>query len=244
MTEAKPTDEFYSLFQFINEFLNDNLFDGQLPNSMIVVTRKKKTFGYFIPSRWQNKEAIRSDEIAINPSYFEQFPLVELLQTITHEMCHQWQYHFGKRKKARAYHDKEWSNKMVEIGLMPSNTGRPGGKKTGIAMMDYPIANGRFVIVANSLIKEKQFENLWFDRFVTYDKSFDIDKTNTYQDLGLDEQLIIPKKPIGQLIIPEVDKKVKVTYKCQDCDVKVWGKPSLSIRCDCKNNGKPFKANL
>lgn len=126
--KLNPTFEFYDLFQFIYDYFNENLFSSELPNCMIVITRKTKIFGYYSNERWINKENIKTDELAINPIYFSKYPLIEMLQTMAHEMVHLWQFHFG-RPSVRSYHNKEWGRKMQSIGLMPSNTGKEGKKK-------------------------------------------------------------------------------------------------------------------
>lgn len=90
------------------------------------------------------------DEIALNPDHFF-FGEVEILQTLGHEMCHQWQHHHGSPSRS-GYHNRQWAEMMEKIGLMPSSTGRPGGKKTGQKMGDYVIQNGIFIQVANDLI--------------------------------------------------------------------------------------------
>jgi hypothetical protein len=51
-----------------------------------------------------------------------------VLSTLVHEQAHLWQHHFGKPGRGR-YHNREWAAKMVEIGLIPSATGEPGGKQ-------------------------------------------------------------------------------------------------------------------
>jgi len=38
----------------------------------------------------------------------------------------------------------KWARKMEGIGLMPSSTGKPGGKKSGGKVGDYVIAGGCF----------------------------------------------------------------------------------------------------
>lgn len=53
----------------------------------------------------------------------------EALQALTYEMVHLYQHHFGDPGRGR-YLNKEWGNKMESIGLMPSSTGRPGGRRT------------------------------------------------------------------------------------------------------------------
>ncbi|WP_374762256.1 hypothetical protein [Massilia scottii] len=81
-------------------------------------------------------------------------------------MCHLWQHQHGTPARRR-YHDKEWGDKMEAIGLMPSATGVPGGKKTGDKMADYPIEGGRFLEVCRGLLT-RDFQISWYDRFVAY----------------------------------------------------------------------------
>ncbi len=58
-------------------------------------------------------------------------------------MCHLWQHHFGTPSRT-GYHNKEWAAKMREVGLIPSDTGKPGGKDTGQKVSDYLEEGGRF----------------------------------------------------------------------------------------------------
>jgi hypothetical protein len=58
-------------------------------------------------------------------------------------MAHLWQEHFGKPGRGR-YHNKQWAAKMEEIGLIPSHTGEPGGKRTGQSMSHYIQEGGPF----------------------------------------------------------------------------------------------------
>ena len=50
-------------------------------------------------------------------------------------MVHLWQHHRGTPGRGR-YHNQEWAEKMIEIGLMPTDTGKPGGRITGDHMAD------------------------------------------------------------------------------------------------------------
>jgi predicted SprT family Zn-dependent metalloprotease len=93
--------------------------------------RRRGSRGYFANSRFSHRrddEVI--DEIALNPATFLDCTDREIVSTAVHEMVHQWQHMFGKPGR-RGYHNREWARKMVEIGLIPSHTGEPGGKQTG-----------------------------------------------------------------------------------------------------------------
>jgi hypothetical protein len=73
------------------------------------------------------------------------------LSTLVHEMCHSWQQHFGKPSRT-GYHNRQWAAKMIEVGLMPSDTGAEGGKPTGQHMTHYIIDGGAFECAADELL--------------------------------------------------------------------------------------------
>ncbi|MEM9363662.1 MAG: SprT family zinc-dependent metalloprotease [Bacteroidota bacterium] len=244
---SRPTEEFYPWLQLIYDHFNETLFEGELPDCMITVMRKKGTLGIFSPVRWKKNNETSTDEIGINPSYFDQYPFIEILQTMAHEMCHQWQYHFGKPSRY-TYHNKEWAKKMESIGLMPSHNGKPGGEKTGQKMSDYPVANGLFVIASNQLISETSFRELWIDK-LKEDIVTPIPQevyNEIYLNSGLEPSLInVTQKPIPDLKLKEKKDKIrdlrkyKVKYTCPSCETNVWGKDQLIIYCgNCKGKLK------
>ena len=145
MNTPKPTMQMYSFVQDAYDFFNDKLFAGELPPCLLTLQREKNTMGYFSSNRWQGGGKQVVHEIALNPAFFITHKPLELMQTLVHEMVHLWQHEFGKPSH-RAYHNTEWANKMESIGLMPSDTGEPGGKRTGQRMSDYPIEGGAFYL--------------------------------------------------------------------------------------------------
>ena len=56
---------------------------------------------------------------------------------LAHEMLHLWQHENGMLSR-NDYHNAEYAKKSEEIGLVPSSTGQPGGKRTGQKMSHYP----------------------------------------------------------------------------------------------------------
>ena len=145
MNAPKPTMQMYAFVQDAYDFFNDRLFAGKLPPCLLTLQREKNTMGYFSSNRWQGGGKQVVHEIALNPAFFITHKPLELMQTLVHEMVHLWQHEFGKPSH-RAYHNTEWANKMESIGLMPSDTGEPGGKRTGQRMSDYPIEGGAFYL--------------------------------------------------------------------------------------------------
>lgn len=162
MNSKEPTIQMYSALNGAYSHFNQHLFNGRLPSCLLTVQRQPRMMGYASHERWINQARQFVDELAINPEYFLGGTLLEVFQTLVHEQCHIWQYHFGTPSR-RKYHNAEWADKMESVGLMPSDTGLPGGKRTGEHMADYVIDNGSFLAVARQFIADG-FELPWVDR--------------------------------------------------------------------------------
>ncbi|MCC8942823.1 SprT-like domain-containing protein [Bradyrhizobium sp. Arg68] len=222
---TNPTVQAYAELQAAFDHYNARLFDGQLPFCLITMQREARTYGYFSSQRFVHRhDKSTTDEIAINPAYFAVVPLLEVLQTLVHEMAHAWQFHFGKPGR-RGYHNKEWADKMEAIGLMPSNTGKPGGARTGEKMADYAITGGRFMQATDELLTRK-FSVSWLDRFPP---AHHVDGTPAAVNEDGDE--------LGELVEAGTrNRSNRVKYRCPICSTQVWGKPELRILCggdDC-----------
>ncbi len=140
--QENPSVETYALLNHAYEYFNKALFRGELPNCLITLQRYKTACGYFSAQQFENKNGVKTDEIALSPEYFGKGNK-ETMQTLVHEMCHLWQYHKGKPSR-NGYHNKEWGSKMKEVGLYPSSTSQEGGDETGQKMGDYAIKGGIF----------------------------------------------------------------------------------------------------
>jgi hypothetical protein len=164
-TPAKtPTLETYGELQAAYDHYNRELFHDALPPCLITLHREShKVLGYFSHKRFVRLADGRTatDEIAMNPIHFAGRTLTAVLSTLVHEMVHLWQAHFGNPSR-KAYHNKEWAEKMKSIGLQPSDTGETGGKETGQKMNHYIIAGGAFD-KANAVLLQGGFALSWAD---------------------------------------------------------------------------------
>jgi hypothetical protein len=133
----------YGGLQTTFDYLNRVLFDGMLPDVFITYQRKAHSGGYFSPNRFTDRVDDRDahHEIALNPDGFVGKSDKWIASILVHEMAHLWQQVFGRPSK-RGYHNKEWAAKMESLGLMPSNSGMVGGKRTGSQMSHYVIPGG------------------------------------------------------------------------------------------------------
>jgi len=151
-TRLDPIPQSYGPLGRAWKFFNRRLFAGALPPCLITLQRRKRSLGYFAGRRFKSADGVHvTDEIALNPTYFASSGAKDVLSTLAHEQAHQWQQHLGK-PSGSGYHNKQWAVKMREIGLIPSDTGRPGGKMTGPRMSHYIEPGGLFDRVADRLI--------------------------------------------------------------------------------------------
>lgn len=151
---AKPTREMYDELVVGYDHLNRTLFGGRLPACLITLQRSKKSYGYFKRDRFASAGGALADEIALNPAHFKTRTITEVLATLAHEMVHLWQHHEGAPGRGR-YHNREWAEKMKEIGLQPTATGEEGGAEVGEAMHHMIVAGGPFEKAAAKLLDRK-----------------------------------------------------------------------------------------
>lgn len=256
-----PSHALYHALTVAYDNFNKILFDGKLPTVIFTVQNKSTILGYFAPDRWASPEGERCHEIAINPAHMGQSRVVEVLQTLVHEMVHCWQHCYGTPTRS-SYHNKEWSKKMIAIGLQPSSTGKPGGATVGQQMSDYPLDDGPFIKACHRLVKEQAFRLPWIYRLKAITPTEGEEPTEEDSNIQLTEgSQLLEVKVGGQRRINELmdlkdpnaylystyselmpkdtffapplpsKSKKKTTYQCPVCLTKVWGRPGLNITC-------------
>ena len=234
----------YSIFAAFNEDLFRDILKQKLPDCIITLQRKVKTQGYFSQERWCQSKGKKCHEIGLNPSYFATHPLLNLMQIMVHQQCHLWQFEYGKPTNDANYHNKEWTDTMIKIGLQPNGIGKSEGKTTGQEMSQYALSDGAFI---QSCIKFVSQNNKlqWVD--VKAEKY-----SNNYVEQGIlsiltPEQQNILTVPISKgiagieikteyLKIRHAKGKIKYSCKCRKPEVNIWGRENLNIICGiCKH---------
>ena len=241
-TAIRPTEQTYNELQRAYDWFNVRLFDNKLPPCLITLQRNKRTMGYFSKDRFVAAGGEKTDEIAMNPEYFAVQPVAEVLSTLAHEMAHLWQEHFGKPGRGK-YHNQEWADKMVAIGLMPSHSGRPGGRTTGDQMDHYIEGQGEFMKACRQLLTN-DFQISWYDRFPAAMPAQNQNLQVPAPALALNDQFIDGSddeqsiRAVPALVNPKLslvnradDNSNRVKYRCSGCAIQVWGKPELNILC-------------
>lgn len=144
----------YKAYERAFDTLNNRLFDGKLPEVVLTLRAGRNANGYAWAKRFKihdsetpqdatedstalmemedadfqgtviEKETLQAfDEIAINPATANR-PARDVLGTLLHEMCHVWQFNFGKASR-NGYHNQQWAGKMIEVGLRPFSIQNP-----------------------------------------------------------------------------------------------------------------------
>ncbi|MBW4628217.1 MAG: hypothetical protein KME49_22570 [Brasilonema octagenarum HA4186-MV1] len=135
MAQSSPTLELWEFYQAAFDFFNDALFDSKLPQCLLTLSAKGRSHGHFTPKRWSKNSNSQSHEIALNPDLLRRRDTL-IFEILVRQMVSLWQHDHGTPSR-NDYHNAEWSAKMESIGLVPSDTGEPGGQKTGFRIRHY-----------------------------------------------------------------------------------------------------------
>lgn len=162
---SQPTQQTYGELERAFDFFNEHLFESRLPRCLITLQRQHETYGYFSRDRFMARDGSgeRTHEIALNPCYFAVHPIQMTLSVLVREMVSLDQVVNGEPGRRR-YRNKQWADMLEVIGLMPTDTGQPGGRRVGENVNHYIIEGGIFDQVCGKLVDD-QFSLSWVDRF-------------------------------------------------------------------------------
>jgi hypothetical protein len=210
-TVQNPTLEQWASYQSAFDYFNIVLFNGELPRCILNFSRHAKAYGFFAPVRWSKGETI-THEISLNPDTFSR-PLMATMATLVHEMCHLWDWEQGNTS-SRGYHGKSWADQMEAIGLMPTDTGLPGGKRTGFKVTHSIESDGLF---------EQAFKRMPTDYLIPW-QSATIARLPTKPGEG-------EAGKASKAGTQSARTRNKVKYSCPGCSLNVWGRSGLRLMC-------------
>lgn len=218
-----PTEQQFNALNGAYKYFNRKLFNNELPGCILNFSRLKGTHGFLAPERWKrvDEEEFGTHEISLTPTTLYR-PPIQIFSTLVHEMCHLWQWEFGSPSR-NGYHNKEWAAKTKQVGLIPSNTGKPEGKETGQRMTHYIEEGGRY---------QKAFEKMpkrYILPFTSLDGELMRSLIEGSGTDGSEEEVDERKKRLRKL---RPVSRNKTKYSCPGCQANVWGKPGLKIRCE------------
>lgn len=233
-----PTVDFYRNLQFAFDFFNAQLFDNALPPCLITMRASGRQFGYHHGSRFINRNGDLIDELGLHPGFFTLRPVEEVLSTLVHEMVHHWQHGAGKPTTSNP-HNREWAQKMREIGLEPSSTGLPAGKDSGRTVSHYIHPDGAFLRACRQLLAQG-FDLQWYDRHLPRTQYDSEQRQQALQAAGVAVEVSPP--PLQHIPAPPDDKPPtyappprrpldRVCYRCPGCKLKAWAKAEVELHC-------------
>lgn len=224
---AKPTHELFGAYRGMFEHFNQTLFGGELPEVVLNFSRAARSYGFFAPNRWERAAGEgKTHEISINPDWLVRDPR-DVASTFVHELVHLWQEVYGTPPR-RAYHDRQWAAKMETVGLVPSSTGQPGGKRLGQHMSHYIAEGGPFDLAFKAMPAACLLP--WRTRSLLSAVVRPRGGSSTDAS-GKGTDSSEPAEPTART---RDASKLKYTCGCAN----VWGKPGLSISCN--SCGRPF----
>jgi hypothetical protein len=245
-----PTLYFYGRLQTAFDHFNRTLFEGSLGQCLMTVRSSNRRYGHHHAGRFIAPDGGLIGELGLHPGYFTIQPIESAMSTLVHEMAHVWQHQHGKPTRSNP-HNRQWADKMVAVGLQPSNTGLPDGRETGHAMSDYIIPSGPFIHSCRQLTAEG-FQLPWLDRHLPQAP----ERVRQYQealaDAGVKMEFsaspleTLPQeingKPVVFLPKPRTGQR-RIRYECSGCATRAWAEGYADILCGtcevplvCANN--------
>jgi hypothetical protein len=235
---TSPTLAFYTSLQAAFDHFNTQLFGGELPGCLITLRSASRVYGYHHTNRFISPHGQQLDELGLHPGFFTLRPIEAVLSTLVHEMVHHWQHHFGTPSKSNA-HNKEWAQKMESLGLMPSHTGLPGGRKTGRSMSHYILPQGPYLTSCKQLLATG-FQLPWLDRHAPAAPEQEIAHQQALKAAGIDLDITpppsttLPERIDGNpaLVGPAPKRpNSRAKFLCPECGAKAWAAPGTAILC-------------
>ena len=212
-------------FEAAFSVFNNKLFNRELPPCMLVLSRNADFIGgYFSPNRWEHErddgEIRVFHEIAMNVNLMEQRELVDFYVSLAHEMVHLWQEEFGEVTKGEM-HNREWSDKAKEIGLIPVNLENPD-QDTGFAVK---------TTLADGGPLERAIRNLPESAILPLSaRPLHIPDGTASGGVGQGGGTATAK-PNPEPTPKPRPKHGRCKYTCPVCGMNAWAKPGLRLMC-------------
>jgi predicted SprT family Zn-dependent metalloprotease len=159
--EEVPTKMYAWLDRAFDHF-NHELFKGKLHKVLFTLTRKRHMYASYSHEQFAHKGVgTIVPEITFNPTAFRDLDNDEILAWLVHNMCHEAQHQLGSPCR-KGYHDQQWGELMQHVGLVPSDTGTPGGRPRGQRMNQYVQEGGPFAVACERFLADNPAD-LWAD---------------------------------------------------------------------------------
>ena len=219
---GRPTLELAENLQFVTDRINRVLFGGALPDRIVTYNRRAGAKGYFRSDAFQERDGRIVDQIALNPTFIAVTDPYEVLRSITRLCMRQWREKICARAQrgrpgTPGYCDRHWAREMARIGLQPSSTGEPGGRKTGYNIGDYVIEGGPFDLLAREMLIAGE-DLAWHDS-----------RSSVAEELG--PSMAAGSKGSGGRRHGKHRRQTRAKFTCPKCALNAYAKRSAKLIC-------------
>ncbi|KZR92354.1 SprT-like family protein [Synechococcus sp. MIT S9509] len=122
-SRTSPALEQARRLQRAADIFNRELFNSELPPTMLRLERQKTSRGFYSPDKFVDEQGNKLDAITLNSTDASERPLIELLSTLVHEQCHQYICRVVNKGAATGGHGPAWRQQMLLLGLPPIKVG-------------------------------------------------------------------------------------------------------------------------
>ena len=233
-----PSLTLYTAMQLAFDHFNKRLFGGRLPHCLLTLRSATRVYGYHHAGRFISPDGKVLDELGMHPGFFTLQPIESVMSTLVHEMAHHWQNHAGTPSPSNP-HNLEWAEKMISLGLHPSHTGLPGGRKTGRSMSDYILPEGPFLPVCRELLANG-FSLPWLDRHAPAKPELQVAHQRALEAAGVKIDMtpapieVLPNEVAGKPSVwspPPKKPPTRFKFSCPKCETKAWAAVDAQILC-------------
>lgn len=214
----QPTLDIARTLQLAADRINRDLFEAKLPEVAVCLDRRAGSRGYFRADALQCDDGRVVDQIGLNPTHIAVAGPYEALRCLTRLRAHQWRQKICAQASAgRAgtpgYCDKPLAKVLELIGLNPSSSGQPGGRRTGYGISDYVVEGGPFDLLAREMLIAGELLT-WRDSAVSVAEEF---------GFGSSCRTIKQPKP----------RQTRSKFTCPniECGQNAWAAHRAQLRC-------------
>ena len=215
---TEQTADLNETFKAAFDHFNHTLFDGELPDCMLIIHRKKNARGYFWAEQWKNHETGEGrHEIAMNPDSFGDRTTKCILSTLVHEMVHMQQQVEGEPGK-RGYHNREWVLMMKDVGLLPYAIGedKPTFEEGFQHDKDWwPERKGLGTKVTHVVVPGAAFD----------------EACDEFLELGYEVKWTTREPSAAERATAKAKRASKTKFTCPSCGLNAWAKPDAVLGC-------------
>lgn len=206
MDSTQPTVSQVRSYVKAFDCLNIELFDGNLPQPMLLLTRNANVIGgHFLHNKWKDENGNLTSEIAINSNILYVADINQIMGVLIHEMIH-FSQHIRGTQGRKAYHNRDFARQCHSVGLTPKSPNSESD--TGQTITTTVDPGGKAHVAIANMPDDAVFP--WLS-----------------SDCGSPD----PNNPSDRPPTDNGNSGKRSKYTCPVCGLNAWAKPGVKIDC-------------